>query len=89
MLVPQDVSIFLNNALKPTHYQAELESDKPLPESIRDMPDEVCGHLVNLDVPAAHDIEAAWKRVMIMNATQVLYSFTFDSGTQTFVAHKR
>jgi len=89
MQAPQDVSIFLNNALKPTHYQAELDSAGPLPESIRDMPDEVTGQLVGLDEPSAHDIEAAWKRVMIMNATQVLYSFTFDSGTQTFVAHKR
>ena len=89
MLAPQDVSIFLNNALKPDHYQAELDSDMPLPESIRDMPDQVSGHLVGLEPSTVHDIGAAWKRVMIMNATQVLYSFTFDSGTQTFVAHKR
>ena len=89
MLEPQDVSIFLNNALRPDHYQAELDADKPLPESIRDMPDQVCGHLVGLDDPTAHDIEAAWKRVMIMNATQVLYTFTFDSATQTFTARKR
>jgi hypothetical protein len=89
MLAPQDISIFLNNALKPTHYQAELDSAAPLPESIRDMPDEVCGHLVALDAPAVHDIETAWKRIMIMNATQVLYTFTFDATTQTFVARKR
>ena len=89
MLAPQDISIFLNNALKPTHYQAELDSDAPLPESIRDMPDQVTGHLVGLDDPAVHDIETAWKRVMIMNTTQVLYTFTFDSATQTFQARKR
>ena len=89
MLAPQDISIFLNNALKPTHYQAELDSDKPLPDSIRDMPDQVSGHLVGLDAPTVRDIEAAWKRVMIMNATQVLYTFTFEPGSQTFLARKR
>lgn len=89
MLAPQDISIFLNNALSPTHYQAQLNSDAPLPESIRDMPDEVSGHLVALDPPAVHDIETAWKRVMMMNATRVLYTFTFDPAAQTFIAHKR
>lgn len=89
MLAPQDISIFLNNALKPCHYQAELDCDTPLPESIRDMPEEVSGHLLGLDAPTVHDIETAWKRVMIMNATNVLYTFTFDSGGQIFQAHKR
>jgi len=89
MLAPQDISIFLNNALKPAHYQAELDSDTPLPESIRDMPDEVSGHLVGLDAPTVQEIGSAWKRVMIMNATQVLYTFTFDSANQTFLARKR
>ena len=89
MLAPQDVSIFLNNALKPAHYQAELESDTPLPEAIRDMPEQVSGHLVGLESPTVHEIETAWKRVMILNATQVLYTFNFDSRTQTFTAIKR
>ena len=89
MLAPQDISIFLNNALTPTHIQAELNSDKPLPEAIREMPEEVCGHLVNLDAPTVHDIEAAWKRIMIMNATRVLYTFTFNPASGTFTAHKR
>jgi hypothetical protein len=89
MLAPQDISIFLNNALKPTHCQAELDADAPLPESIREMPDQVSGHLVGLDAPAVHDIETAWKRVMMMNATHVLYTFTFDPGNRTFLAHKR
>jgi hypothetical protein len=89
MLAPQDISIFLNNALKPAHYQAELDSDTPLPESIRDMPDQVSGHLVGLDAPTVNDIEAAWTRVMIVNATHVLYTFTFDPGNQTFLARKR
>ena len=89
MLAPQDISIFLNNALKPDHYQAELNCDAPLPEAIRDMPEQVSGHFVGLDTPAIHDMEAAWKRVMMMNATRVLYTFTFDPGNQTFLAHKR
>jgi hypothetical protein len=91
MLAPQDqdISIFLNNALKPTHHQAELDSDQPLPESIRGMPDQVSGHLTGLDALAVREIEAAWKRVMIINATQVLYTFSFDPGNQTFLAHKR
>jgi hypothetical protein len=89
MLAPQDVSIFLNNALKPNHYQAELDSDKALPESIRDMPDQVSGQLAGLDDSAVHDIASAWKRVMILNATQVLYTFTFDPAARTFSARKR
>jgi len=53
------------------------------------MPDQLSGHLIGLDTPAIHDIEAAWKRVMMMNDTRVLYTFTFDPGNQTFLAHKR
>jgi hypothetical protein len=53
------------------------------------MPDQVSGHLVGLDAPTVNDIEAAWKRVMIVNATHVLYTFTFDPGNQTFLARKR
>ena len=89
MLAPQDISIYLNNALKPTHFQAELDCENPLPESIRDMPDQVSGHLLDLDPTTVHDLETAWKRVMIMNATQVLYSFTFDPAANTFSARKR
>jgi hypothetical protein len=89
MIATQDVSIFLNNALKPAHYQAELTSCTALPEAIRDMPDEVSGHFTALDEQATHDIAEAWKRIMIMNATQVLYTFTFDPSTQTFSARKR
>jgi len=89
MHAPQDVQVFLNNALKATHQLAELECDAPLPEAIRDMPDQVSGHFLSLDATAAHDIEAAWKRVMILNPTQVLYTFTFDPATMTFSARKR
>jgi hypothetical protein len=89
MLAPQDVSIFLNNALKPNHYQAALDSDTALPESIRDMPDQVSGQLPGLDDSTVHDIASAWKRVMILNATQVLYTFTFDPAARTFAARKR
>ncbi|HUI54654.1 MAG TPA: hypothetical protein VLY04_06760 [Bryobacteraceae bacterium] len=89
MLAPQDVSIFLNNALKPDHHQAALDSDTALPDVIREMPDEVSGHLIDLDTATVHDIETAWKRVMILNATHVLYTFTFEPQTQTFTARKR
>lgn len=89
MLAPQDISIFLNNALKPTHYLAELDSDTPLPEAIRDMPDRVSGHIIALAPEATHEIETAWKRVMILNATRVLYTFTFDTQAQRFTAVKR
>ena len=37
----------------------------------------------------AREIAAAWKRVMIINPTQVLYTFTFDPVTAKFAAHKR
>ena len=49
MPVPLDVSIFLNNALSARHVAAELESDTPLPEVIREMPESVSGSLVGLD----------------------------------------
>ncbi|MBZ5726219.1 MAG: hypothetical protein LAP87_14625 [Acidobacteriia bacterium] len=89
MPVPQDVSIFLNNALTPTHNLAEVECGAGLPEAIRDMPEEVSGRFVALDPSLVHDIEAAWKRIMILNATRVLYTFTYDSQTGGFTAHKR
>ncbi len=89
MLPSQDVSIFLNNALKATHQAAELERDAPLPGAVREMPEEVSGRFTALDPSATHEIEAAWKRVMILNETQVLYTFTFDPRTGAFTAHKR
>ncbi len=89
MLPSQDVSIFLNNALKATHQAAELDLDAPLPEVVRDMPEQVSGHFVALDPSTSHEIEAAWKRVMILNETQVLYTFTFDSRSSAFTARKR
>ena len=67
----------------------ELDGESSLPEAIREMPDSVSGHFVSLDPTVAHDIEAAWKRVMILNATQVLYTFTYDRAAATFTAHKR
>ena len=88
-MAPQSISVYLNNALKPTPELVELDGERALPDVIRDMPEEVTGHFVALDPAVAHDIEAAWKRVMIMNATQVLYTFTFDPGNQTFLARKR
>jgi hypothetical protein len=89
MLAPQNISIFLNNALKPTPQMAELDSDAVLPETIRDMPDQVSGHFVGLEESATNEIAAAWKRVMILNPTQVLYTFTFDPLTGKFAARKR
>jgi hypothetical protein len=87
MLAPQSISVYLNNALKATPQMAELES--PLPDAIRDMPEEVHGHFVELDASLAHEIEVAWKRVMILNTTHVLYSFRYDPATAEFVATKR
>ena len=89
MPVPQTVSIFLNNALKPTPVPAELDGDAPLPEVIRDMPDQIGGRFVGLEAAAAHDIESAVKRVMTLNALPVLYTFTFDSRECRFSARKR
>jgi hypothetical protein len=89
MLAPQDVSVYLNNALKASHLMAELDSDTALPEVIHDMPDDVSGRLLNLDAPATQEIAGAWKKVMMLNRTEVLYTFTFDSDTGKFKAHKR
>jgi|GEM_PF-6054432 hypothetical protein len=89
MMAPQSISVYLNNALKPTPELVELDGEATLPDVIRDMPEEVTGHFVALDPTVAHDIEAAWKRVMILNATHVLYTFTYDPAAGSFSAHKR
>ena len=89
MLPAQNIKVFLNNALRPTMMPAELEADVPLPEAIRDMPDQVSGRFVDLDPTAQHDVEAASKRVVIFNQTNVLYTFTFDSASKGFSARKR
>lgn len=41
MLAPQEVSVYLNNALKATHVMAEVDSDTPLPDVIKEMPQQV------------------------------------------------
>jgi hypothetical protein len=89
MMAPQSISIYLNNALKPTPELVELDGEAALPDAIRDMPEDVSGHFVALDQTVAHEIEAAWKRVMILNATHVLYTFTYEPATGRFAAHKR
>jgi len=89
MLAPQTVSVYLNNALSPTPQLAEFESENALPGAIVDMPEEIHGRFIGLDSTLAHDMEAAWKRVMMPNATHVLYTFTYDPATAGFVAHKR
>jgi hypothetical protein len=86
MLPPQEVSIYLNNALKATPRVAELDLDTPLPDTCHDMPPTVPGRFVALDPEAVETIRSAWKRVMILNPTQVLYTFTFDEATGGFVA---
>lgn len=89
MLAPLDISIYLNNALKAKHLMAELESDTPLPDVVREMPDRVSGQFVSLDDATKAEIASAWKQTMILNATEVLYTFTFDAGTGKFLARKR
>jgi hypothetical protein len=89
MLPPQDVSVFLNNALKATHRLAQLDGESPLPEQVRDMPDHVTGHFLELPADAAREMESAWKKIMILNPTEVLYTFTFDRSANAFTAHKR
>ena len=84
-----DSKVFLNNALRPTHMSIELDGEAPLPETIRDMPDVITGQFVGLEATANQEIAAAWKRVMIFNATDVLYTFTFDSAASRFSARKR
>ncbi len=89
MLAPLDISIYLNNALKAKHLTAELDSDTPLPEAVREMPDRVSGHFVSLDEATTNEISSAWKQTMILNQTEVLYTFTFDPASGTFTARKR
>jgi hypothetical protein len=83
------ISVYLNNALSATPELVELDGEAGLPEVIRDMPEGVSGHFVSLEPEIAHDIEGAWKRVMMLNETQVLYTFAYDAPTQRFTAHKR
>jgi hypothetical protein len=89
MVAPVEVSVYLNNALKARHVMAEVESDTPLPESIKDMPELVAGRFVDLDEPSLAEIASAWKQTMMLNATQVLYTFKCDAATGRFSARKR
>ncbi|HYM07224.1 MAG TPA: hypothetical protein VEU11_11750 [Terriglobales bacterium] len=89
MLLSQEVSVFLNNTLKATHRLAELDLETPLPSGIREMPEQVSGRFIGLDSSATQEMNAAWKRIMILNPTGVLYTFTFDPQTATFMARKR
>lgn len=89
MLAPLEVSVYLNNALKAKHVMAEVESDTPLPESIKDMPEQVSGRFVDLDEPSAAEIASAWKQTMIFNATHVLYTFKYEAASGKFSARRR
>jgi hypothetical protein len=89
MLPAQDVSVFLNNALKASHMPAQIDGEAALPDQGRDMPDQVSGHFVDLTADAASEIQTAWKKVIIFNETQVLYTFTFDAPNCAFQARKR
>jgi hypothetical protein len=89
MIAVQDIKIFLNNALRPTLVPIELDGDAPLPDVIRDMPDQITGQFVGLDAAGNQEIAAAWKRVMIFNKTDVLYTFTFEAASSRFAARKR
>lgn len=89
MPASQMISVYLNNALSATPELVELDGGADLPGEIRDMPQDVAGHFVSLEPEVAHDIEAAWKRVMMLNETQVLYTFSYDATTQRFSARKR
>ncbi len=89
MLAAQTISVYLNNALRPTPRQAELECENALPEVIREMPDIVSGKFVALEPVEAQEMATAWKKVMILNRTEVLYTFTFDAETGKFSARKR
>ena len=86
MRPPQEVSVYLNNALKADPQLAQLEMEEPLPDTCSAMPGRVAGRFVALDPSAAEAIRAAWKRVMILNPTGVLYSFSFDPEAASFVA---
>src|ERR1017187_4248680 len=46
VMAPQSISVYLNNALKPTPEMVELDGEATLPDVIRDMPVEVTGHFV-------------------------------------------
>lgn len=89
MLAPLEVSVYLNNALKAKHVMAEVDSDTPLPETIREMPEQVSGRFVGLAEPELNEIASAWKQTMMLNATHVLYTFKFDPSTGTFTARRR
>ena len=89
VVAPLEVSVYLNNALKARHVMAEVDSDTPLPEIIKEMPELVSGRFVDLDEPALAEIASAWKQTMTFNATQVLYTFKFDPASGRFSARKR
>jgi len=89
MLAPLEISIYLNNALKATHVMAEVDSDTPLPETSKEMPQQVSGRFVGLDAPTVAEITAAWKHILTLNTTPVIYDFRFDPATAQFTARRR
>jgi len=89
MPAAQTISVFLNNALKATLQNVELDCESPLPDVVREMPDEIHGHFIGVEPALSQEIDTAWKRVAMFNNTHVLYSFRYNSATAEFVATKR
>jgi hypothetical protein len=53
------------------------------------MPQQVSGRFVGLDEPTAAAMASAWKQVMLLNSTPVVYDFKLDPTTLKFSARRR
>ena len=81
------VSVWLNGKSGPP-IQAQLDIGGLLPDSAQQMPVTITGRLIGASDADALLIDEAQSRIMILNQTQVRYSFTFSSDTYQFTGKR-
>ena len=86
MIPPRTVAVWLNDDVNSTRYRVQVFSDDEIPESKENMPAQMKGRFLELSDADALFMEAAGKRQMILNQTQVAYQFTFSRETFEFTA---
>ena len=86
MIAPQIVAVWLNE--DSTRHKVQLYRDDKVPDGSQGMPDEIRGKFLELNDLEALLMEAASERQLILNRTQIMYSFVFSATTREFTATK-
>ena len=87
MIPPQEIAVWLDSTHASQCYVQFYRSIQ-IPNAIEDMPGEMRGRFLTLTDSDARFMATAKKREMIVNKTQVRYSFTFSPKTWEFTATK-